>query len=191
MIHIRSEVRRAALLNIPVTPTSLPHILERTRDTDTITRKLVYHSVLEPNVLHNEQMGATHPRRLSIAQRELIVKNGLGDREPSVRAAAASLIGAWVDAVMEATVEEESVAEAIIKDEEGEDKKPDVDGEKEGAKKKMVIETGVLGLLGLFDLEQASASVAANALLSVFTTRVDIFENIEFSGRDPWRRLLF
>lgn len=43
--------------------------------------------------------GAAHPRALTIAQRELIVRNGLGDREPTVRAAAGKLVGAWVDAV--------------------------------------------------------------------------------------------
>lgn len=39
------------------------------------------------------------PLILSIAQREEVVRNGLGDREPAVRAAAANLIGGWVDAV--------------------------------------------------------------------------------------------
>ena len=44
-------------------------------------------------------VGVTHPRALTIAQRELIVRNGLGDRETAVRAAAGKLVGTWVDAV--------------------------------------------------------------------------------------------
>jgi condensin complex subunit 3 len=36
---------------------------------------------------------------LTIAQREEIVRYGLGDREPAVRSAAGSLVGKWADAV--------------------------------------------------------------------------------------------
>lgn len=35
---------------------------------------------------------------LSIAQREEVVKNGLGDREPAVRRAAAFMLGEWLTA---------------------------------------------------------------------------------------------
>jgi hypothetical protein len=34
---------------------------------------------------------------LTIAQREEVVRNGLGDREGSVRKAAAGMLGGWVD----------------------------------------------------------------------------------------------
>jgi len=34
---------------------------------------------------------------LTIAQREKVVQYGLGDREPSVRKAAATMLGGWVD----------------------------------------------------------------------------------------------
>jgi hypothetical protein len=37
------------------------------------------------------------PMILSIAQREEIIRHGLGDREPGVREAAGKLIGGWVD----------------------------------------------------------------------------------------------
>jgi len=37
------------------------------------------------------------PKSLKIVQRELIVRNGLGDRQAPVRAAAGKLIGTWVD----------------------------------------------------------------------------------------------
>ncbi|KIJ59925.1 hypothetical protein HYDPIDRAFT_99639 [Hydnomerulius pinastri MD-312] len=147
-----AEVRRAALLNIPIAPRTLGAILDRTRDTDTVMRRLVYSAVLEKNCMtpDGSAMGVVHPRVLSIAQRELIIRNGLGDREPAVRAAAGSLLGSWVD-----------VARGDAKDE---------DGKK--------VEDDVLALLNLFDLNESS--IAEDALLSVFTTRVDIFDHLEF-----------
>lgn len=150
------EVRRAALLNIPITTPTILHILERTRDTDVTIRKLVYSTVLEPNVLQGEttNIGPAHPRALTIAQRELIVRSGLGDREQSVRTAAASLLGAWVDAIAESDTED--------------------------------VESGVVALLKMFDL--AESNVAADALLSVFVTRADIFDNMEF-GDSYWTNL--
>ncbi|CAE6447053.1 unnamed protein product [Rhizoctonia solani] len=82
------EVRRAALLNFAPTQRTLKIILSRTRDVDTTLRKLVYHHVLS----------SLKPEVLSVAQREEVVSNGLGDREESVRGAAAKMIGTWVDA---------------------------------------------------------------------------------------------
>ncbi|KAG8843652.1 hypothetical protein FRB96_003876 [Tulasnella sp. 330] len=82
------DVRRAALLNITATKDSLDAILSRTRDQDTTIRKILYAHVLS---------ALPHPKFLSIAQREEVVKNGLKDREPSVRAAAGRLVGGWVD----------------------------------------------------------------------------------------------
>ncbi|EDR03702.1 chromosome condensation complex protein [Laccaria bicolor S238N-H82] len=136
------EVRRAALLNLPINEKTLPLILDRTRDTDDTNRKLVYNAVLEANVTQ----GPTDPRALTIAQRELIVKNGLGDRVPAVRAAAASLIARWVETE----------------------------------------NSGVLALLKLFDL--ANGGVAADALLSIFTTNETIFDNLVF-GDNYWVNL--
>jgi condensin complex subunit 3 len=146
-----SDVRRAALLNIPVTAQTLPAVLARTRDVDTTVRRLVYASVLLAHAeLPDDAMpGVAHPRALTIAQRELIVRNGLGDREPAVRAAAGKLVGAWVDAV--------SV----------------------GTKKGSVLED-LLAFLGTFDLRESA--VVEDALLSVFVTRVDVFDALEFDG---------
>lgn len=146
------DVRRAALLNLPINDKTLPLILDRTRDTDDTNRKLVYNAVLEANVTQGktEIIGPTHPRALTIARRELIVKNGLGDRVPTVRAAAASLIARWVEAIN-------------IKSDE-----PQTENSK------------MLALLTLFDL--ANGGVAADALLSVFTTNETIFDNLVFGG---------
>ncbi|KAF7968330.1 hypothetical protein HWV62_30947 [Athelia sp. TMB] len=152
-----AEVRRAALLNVPLTPATLPSILARTRDIDTTNRKLVYSAVLEPHCesgSSNKGVGVGHPRALTIAQRELIVRNGLSDREPVVRNAAGSLVGAWIDVVGE--------------------------GGKE-ARDKATIEQDVVALLKLFDL--AESAIAEDALLSVFKNRVEIFDGLEFNGK--------
>jgi condensin complex subunit 3 len=146
-----SDVRLAALLNIPITAQTLITVLTRTRDVDMTVRRLVYGSVFLAHAdLPDDAMpGAAHPRALTIAQREQIVRNGLGDREPAVRAAAGKLIGAWVDAV--------SV----------------------GTKKGLVLED-LLAFLGTFDLRESA--VVEDALLSVFVTRVDVFDALEFDG---------
>ncbi|KAF9508646.1 hypothetical protein BS47DRAFT_1320578 [Hydnum rufescens UP504] len=85
-----AEVRRAALINIIPSPPTMLAILSRTRDEDNTMRKIVYHHVLA---------SLPSPLVLTIAQREEICQNGLGDREPSVRSAAGNLIGGWVESV--------------------------------------------------------------------------------------------
>jgi condensin complex subunit 3 len=148
------------MLNIPLTPTTLSAILSRTRDTDTTNRKLVYSAVLEPHCdsgSNGQGIGIGHPRALTITQRELIVRNGLGDREGVVRSAAGSLVGAWVDVVADGDVKEKG---------KGRDKR--------------AIEQDVVALLKLFDL--AENTVAEDALLSVFKGRVDVFDGLEFGG---------
>jgi condensin complex subunit 3 len=158
-----SDVRRAVLINIPIGQDTLPAILDRTSDTDTNMRKAVFDSVLEKNVLQGSDekiIGPTHPRALSIQQRELIVKNGLGDREPAVRAVAANLLASWIDvADMDSGVVRSS--------------------SKGGDKEQF--ESKVLAFLNLFDLNEGE--VATNALSSIFQAKADIIENIEFDGR--------
>lgn len=83
------------------------------------------------------------------------MRNGLGDRESAVRAAAGILVGTWVDVVGD-------------------------NDEKRSAKAEKTTEDDVVALLKMFDL--AESSVAEDALLSVFATRVDIFDNLEFAG---------
>ncbi|KAH0826785.1 hypothetical protein J3R83DRAFT_5201 [Lanmaoa asiatica] len=147
-----AEVRRAALLtfpsqNIPSPPFSPVRAIPMQSCV-----ALSIPAVLEKNCTTSDgsAMGPLHPRVLTIAQRELIIRNGLGDREPTVRAAAGSLLGAWVD-----------VVRGSAKAEEGCDVMDDV-----------------LALLGLFDLNENT--VAEDALLSIFATRIDIFDQLEF-----------
>ncbi|KAJ7635072.1 nuclear condensing complex subunit [Roridomyces roridus] len=85
-----AEVRRAALVHVPVTADTLDHVLSRARDVDPVTRKLVYTTVL-PRL--------AHPRHLTIEQRERVVQTGLGDREPAVRLAAGKMMATWFDLV--------------------------------------------------------------------------------------------
>ncbi|KAG6876787.1 hypothetical protein C0992_011749 [Termitomyces sp. T32_za158] len=160
-----ADVRRAAALNLPIDETTISAILDRTRDTDTTIRKLVYSAILEKNVTigdDDQAMGPTHPRALSIAQRELIIRNGLGDREPSVRAAAASLLGRWVDVI---------------------GGKPAPDSEE---KRIVKVETGLVQLLKMLDLAEQKYPV--DAVLSIFTSRPEIFQTMTF-GRDFWENL--
>ncbi|KAJ7178845.1 nuclear condensing complex subunit [Mycena crocata] len=113
-----ADVRRAALVNIPVGPDSLPALLARSRDTETVIRKLLYSTVLE-----GAATDSAKPSTLTIAQRELVVRNGLGDREHTVRAAAATLIGTWIDVIGDKIKPEQELASRlgdvdIAKDEE-------------------------------------------------------------------------
>ena len=94
VFHLVSDpdpsVRRAALVHMPFLPTTLSPLLTRMRDPDPLVRKLVYSAVLSR---------LDHPRLLTIGQRESVARYGLGDRIESVRAAAANLLGKWLDVV--------------------------------------------------------------------------------------------
>lgn len=85
-------MRRAALYNLPRTQATLPFILARTRDIDPILRRTVFHGCLGTASLPDARV-------LTMTQREEAVRNGLGDREGSVRKAAASMIAGWFDQV--------------------------------------------------------------------------------------------
>ncbi|EJC98309.1 uncharacterized protein FOMMEDRAFT_96961 [Fomitiporia mediterranea MF3/22] len=132
-----AEVRRAALLHIPFTPSTLPALLTRMRDVDAITRKLVFSAVL-PRL--------ANPRQLTIAQREQVASQGLGDRSDVVRVAAAKLLGTWVDAC---------------------------DGD-------------LAMFVSLFDVH--TPDVARDALKSVFVTRAEVANEIEFDD-EFWSNL--
>ncbi|KAI0634669.1 nuclear condensing complex subunit [Trametes polyzona] len=159
-----ADVRRAALLNIPANPETIPALLGRSRDVDATIRKLLYTNVLREFLSNKDRpagpvAGFTHPRALTIAQRELIVRNGLGDREESVKAAARQLLGTWVDVVRKGGPKKEEAKE------------------EEGSKSEAVIED-MIAFLKLFDLTEDT--IAEDALSNVLDTRADIYEYIEF-----------
>lgn len=142
-----AEVRRATLLQIPLTLSTISAVLSRTRDTDALTRKLVYSAVLQPKL--------SHPRQLTIAQREQVVKYGLGDREPSVRVATGKMIASWFDTVLVADNEADDGTWV---------------GDDGGVMKAFV------KFLSLFDVVGPGEAVAVDAMLSIFVTRPDIVD---------------
>ncbi|KAJ8693485.1 chromosome condensation complex Condensin, subunit G [Pleurotus ostreatus] len=187
-----AEVRRAALLNTPVTEKTLPVILDRMRDVDPTVRKMVFANVLATNITQRVQteegeeeevMGPTHPKAMKISERELIVQNGLGDREVGVRSVAAKLLSSWVDAVtpqgpVEIKQDESQQMELPAKTESG-----DVPLDKEVKKSKL--QEGVLNVIGLFDLGGES-EVPRDALLSIFETRPEIINELNFTEDEYW-----
>lgn len=165
LIYRFRDVRRSALCNLPVTDGTISAILGRTRDTDTTIRKSVYCQVLAKarsigdSHADMHATGCAHPQNLTESQRELIIRNGLGDREPSVRAAASTLLVEWVNAIG-------------LMAEEGDVKEHDRVEQPWDAK--------VLSMLTLLDLGEGT--VAMDALSSLFTSMPAMFNHIQFSG---------
>lgn len=62
-------------------------IITRTRDIDPCIRALVF----------NKTLRHFNPAQLTIAQRETLVRDGLGDRDDKVKAAAADMVDYWFD----------------------------------------------------------------------------------------------
>lgn len=84
-----AEVRRILLQNLPLTPTTLPYILERARDRDALTRRAVYTKLLPT-------LGDF--RHLSLSMREKLLRWGLRDRDESVRKATGRLFRErWIE----------------------------------------------------------------------------------------------
>ncbi|KIK06440.1 hypothetical protein K443DRAFT_674418 [Laccaria amethystina LaAM-08-1] len=140
-----AEVRRTALLNVPLSSATLDAVLSRTRDVDPLTRKIVYTGVLQTRL--------SHPRQLTIAQREQVVKDGLGDREPGVRVAAGKLVASWFDIVL---TETDKAEEATWEGDDG------------GVMK------GLIRFLALFDVVGPGETIAVDAMTSIFVTRPDL-----------------
>ena len=95
------------------------------------------------------------------------MRNGLGDRESSVKTAAGQLLATWVDIVRSngTKKEEEEVKKEAVEE---------------------LIED-LVAFLNLFDLTEGT--VAEDALGSVFDTRKEFFEHLEIPGT-PKLRLL-
>ncbi|ODH51132.1 hypothetical protein GX48_02744 [Paracoccidioides brasiliensis] len=84
-----AEVRRTLLLNLPLTPTTLPYLLERARDLDAPTRRALYSRLLP-------QLGDF--RHLSLTMREKLLRWGIRDRDDNVRKAAGRLFyERWIE----------------------------------------------------------------------------------------------
>ncbi len=77
-----ADVRRSLLLNLPLTPGTLPFLLERARDQDPATRRALYSRLLPA-------LGDF--RHLSLSMREKLLRWGLRDRDENVRKATTRL----------------------------------------------------------------------------------------------------
>jgi condensin complex subunit 3 len=84
-----AEVRRTLLLNLPLTPVTLPYLLERARDLDAPTRRALYSRLLPT-------LGDF--RHLSLSMREKLLRWGLRDRDENVKKAAGRLFHErWIE----------------------------------------------------------------------------------------------
>ena len=84
-----ADVRRSLLLNLPLTPSTLPFLLERARDQDAATRRALYSRLLPA-------LGDF--RHLSLSMREKLLRWGFQDRDENVRKAAAKLFcECWIE----------------------------------------------------------------------------------------------
>ncbi|KAJ7284629.1 nuclear condensing complex subunit [Mycena rebaudengoi] len=170
------EVRRATMLNIPVTfreHPDAPHAHPRLPTTQSASSYIA-------SVFDGADSRAVDPRVLTIAQRELLVRNGLGDREKTVRSAAATMIGNWVGVLGEESDEElaSRLADVDISDNEA---KPPITVEEKQAK---IIKT-LSAFLKMFDLNDPAAleevgKLASDALRSAFDTQPEIFNDLFF-----------
>ncbi|KAG5520001.1 hypothetical protein PMAC_001077 [Pneumocystis sp. 'macacae'] len=86
-----AAVRRAVMLNLEKNEETLPFVIERARDTDSVNRRTVFSRTLG-------EMGDF--RRLSIGKREKILGWGLRDRDEEVRRAAVKMLcTVWMEHV--------------------------------------------------------------------------------------------
>ncbi|KAJ7056620.1 nuclear condensing complex subunit [Mycena amicta] len=175
-----AEVRRIAAANMPIDPLTdeiKAALLSRLRDKDASVRKIMYSQVLEKGA---RARNSFHPRSLTITERELIVRNGLGDREASVRAAAASMIEAWFE--NSDLVKSEDDLALQLEEVDISDKASPEDRKKQKAMKDL---TGFLSLFYLQDEsdnngEMRRGKVASDALRSLLSTVKDLAKNVLF-----------
>ncbi|KAI9889190.1 MAG: hypothetical protein M1814_005706 [Vezdaea aestivalis] len=84
-----ADVRKALLLNLPLTPETLPFLLGRARDQDAATRRALYSRLLPA-------LGDF--RHLSLSMREKLLRWGLRDRDENVRKATSKLFRErWIE----------------------------------------------------------------------------------------------
>ncbi|KAJ3985276.1 nuclear condensing complex subunit [Lentinula detonsa] len=160
---VNEYVRLSVLQKLDLNKDTLDDILDRTRDTAVQIRKEVY-SKLEKSVLLNDEdddleIGSAHPRTLSMAQRDLIVKNGIGDRDSSVRDSAVKVFTKWVNTI-------------VITQDSG------PQGPQEGS----LQATPLVQLMTLFNLHDDDS--LSEAIIKIFEANPRILNNIPFCTTD-------
>ena len=156
-----AEVRRILLQNLPLTPTTLPYILERARDRDALTRRAVYTKLLPT-------LGDF--RHLSLSMREKLLRWGLRDRDETVRKATGRLF-----------------RERWIEDCAG----PRVESDQKGAKSLAPPSMpGLLELLERIDVVNSGteSGIALEAMKDFWAGRPDYVDSVEFDD-DFWANL--
>lgn len=108
-----------------------------------------------------------HPRQLTLVQREQVIKDGLGDREPGVRVAAGKLLAKWFDTVQGDDANSEDDPEAWVGDDGG-------------------MMKAFVRFLGLFDVVGSGEAIAVDAATCIFVTRPDIPDAFIFPGTCFW-----
>ncbi|EOD51203.1 putative condensin subunit cnd3 protein [Neofusicoccum parvum UCRNP2] len=153
-----AEVRRSLLLNLPLTPSTLPYLLERARDLDPATRRALYSRLLPA-------LGDF--RHLSLTHREKLLRWGLRDRDENVRKATARLFRErWIEdcaGVPEATQDSKAAVKQLSK--------PSYDALLELLERIDVSNSGVEG------------GVAHEAMKEFWDGRPDYRDQISFEGR--------
>ncbi|KGU11873.1 condensin complex subunit 3 [Candida albicans 19F] len=92
------EVRRAALMNLVKTQDTIPILLERARDSNSINRRLVYSKIARELITDLDD--------LEFEDREFLLKWGLNDRDETVKAAATKMLTIyWYQSVNEDLLE--------------------------------------------------------------------------------------
>lgn len=153
-----ADVRRSLLLNLPLTPGTLPYLLERARDSDPATRRALYSRVLPA-------LGDF--RHLSLSMREKLLRWGLRDRDENVRQATARIFrDRWI---------EDCAGPKPV----GEDGKPSAEAAPPNI-------DGLLELLERIDVVNSGVEdgIAAGAVKEFWEGRPDYLEEVSFA--DPF-----
>lgn len=156
-----ADVRRSLLLNLPITPGTLPYLLERARDLDPATRRALYSRLLPA-------LGDF--RHLSLSMREKLLRWGLRDRDENVRKATAKLF-------REHWIEDCAGTDAATEDtEKAEPRAPSIDG--------------LLELLERIDVINSAVEngVAFEAMREFWSGRPDYRDELHFDT-DFWNNL--
>ena len=156
-----ADVRRSLLLNLPLTPGTLPYLLERARDLDPATRRALYSRLLPA-------LGDF--RHLSLSMREKLLRWGLRDRDDNVRKATARLFhDRWIQDCAGPRLggEQGMPEEAVV---------PSIDGVLELLERIDVLNSGVEG------------GIALEAMEKFWSGRSDYQDTVSF--QDPfWHHL--
>jgi len=159
-----ADVRRSLLLNLPFTPTTLPFLLERARDSDAAIRRALYSRLLP---------ALADFRHLSLTHREKLLRWGLRDRDENVKKATARLFRErWIENCAQQRDENGETIELPT----GQIAEPSL--------------SGLLELLERIDVVNAGndGGVALDAMKEFWHGRPDYCDYIEF-GEDYWHDL--